>query len=327
MYDLGGSVAEVLDANVVVFNNAFSNAVNADDAIKLFNSSENFAIKRDGRLLVVEGRQAIVEYDTVYFELWNLLIKQYTFEFNARFANAPGLTAHLVDRYLGNSRPLRINDTTRIQFTCDANPGSRARDRFRVIFRKPSNSLPVRFLSVSANRENRQAVIGWQVDGERGVSHYEVESSFNGRDFNRAGRVEVHTGYSIAVRSYTWSQFTETDRVTYYRVRNLDFSGAYTYSPVVRLDGLKSTRGALIYPNPVRGNTMQLRLTNPVRENYQLEWISSQGSVIHFSAISHPGGQAEHVLRTPGSIPPGIYCLKLIGGGEVKVFSGVQFLP
>jgi hypothetical protein len=326
LFDLGGMGGDVLDANVVVFNNAYSNAVNGDDALKMSNSSENFAIKRDGRLLVVEGRQAIVEFDTVYFEIWNLQMQQYTLEFDARFANIPGLTATLMDRYLGTTRQLKINDTTRINFTCDANAGSRARDRFRVIFRKPLNSLPVRFLSVDANRHDGKAIVGWQVDGERGVRYYEVESSTNGRSFRTAGRVQAEGGMSAAIRRYNWEQENAQEIATYFRIKNVDESGSWSYSPVVKLEGLKSGRHASVYPNPVAGKNLNLMLRSFARGSYTVELVGSFGATLYKTLITHSGGSSGYQLQLPQHFPAGVYCVRLLYGVETTVIPGVQIL-
>ncbi len=326
LFDLGGQGGDVLDANVVVFNNAYSNAVNGDDALKMSNSSENFAIKRDGRLLVVEGRQAIVEFDTVYFELWNLQLQQYTFEFDARFANMPGLTATLLDRYLNTSRSLKINDTTRINFTCDANAGSRARDRFRVIFRKPLNSLPVRFVSLSANRINSKTVVDWQVDGEYGVRYYEVEKSLNGREFNIEGRVAAQAGPATAVRRYVWEQNNSQDVTAYYRVRNVDISGATSYSPIVKLEGMKKDREAVVFPNPVTGKAMNIRLNRFERGAYTVEVISSYGTVMCKTTVNHFGGNTGYGIQLPQSLPAGVYSIRLTGNNEITILPGIQVL-
>lgn len=326
LFDLGGMGGDVLDANVVVFNNAYSNAVNGDDALKMSNSSENFAIKRDGRLLVVEGRQAIVEFDTVYFELWNLQQQQYTFDFDARFANAPGLTAVLMDRFLGTTRQLKINDTTRINFTCDANPGSRARDRFRVIFRKPLNSLPVRFLSVEANRLDGKALVGWQVDGERGVKYYDVEISTDGRDFRTAGRVQAQPGITAAIRRYSWEQPNAQEITSYFRIKNIDESGSWSYSTVVKLEGIKSGRNASVYPNPVAGRNLNLMLRSFARGNYKIELVGSFGATLYMTLITHSGGSSAYKLHLPQHLPAGVYCVRLLNGTEVTVIPGVQIL-
>jgi hypothetical protein len=326
LYLPGGAMADVLDGNVVVFNNAYSNAVDGNDALKMNNSGENFAIKRDGRLLAVEGRQAIVNFDTVYFELWNLQQQDYTFEFDVRYANTVGLTAMLKDNYLNATRPLKINDTTRINFTCDANPGSRARDRFKVIFRKPFNSLPVRFLSLSANRISQKTVVEWQVDGEYGVRHYDVEKSTNGREFSTVGSVAAQHGPATSVRRYSWEQINAQDMTAYYRVRNVDLSGATSYSPVVKLEGMKKDREASAFPNPVTGKAMTILLNRFERGNYTVELISSYGAVAYKTAINHFGGNAGYGLQLPKTLPAGVYGIRLTWGNESTVLSGIQIL-
>ncbi|MEI9934431.1 MAG: hypothetical protein WDM71_06170 [Ferruginibacter sp.] len=51
------STAKVADGNVIVFDNAYSDSVDGNDALKLFNSGENLGILRSNKTLVIEARK------------------------------------------------------------------------------------------------------------------------------------------------------------------------------------------------------------------------------------------------------------------------------
>ena len=127
---------EVLDANVVVFDKAYSNAVDADDAVKFGNPGANFAIETNSKILAIEGTQPLTEKHIIQFRMWNLQQQSYNLEFAAANINVQGLYAVLEDSYLHSSTELDITAVTKVNFTVDANAGSSAANRFRIVLSK-----------------------------------------------------------------------------------------------------------------------------------------------------------------------------------------------
>ncbi len=50
--------APIADGNAVAFDKAFSNKIDGDDALKLFNNAENFAIKSRWEIFIGGGKSA-----------------------------------------------------------------------------------------------------------------------------------------------------------------------------------------------------------------------------------------------------------------------------
>jgi len=134
LYDASGN--DILDANVVVFNNRYSNAVAEEDAVKMTNPDENFGILQGSKTLAVEGRSLVADADEIVFSMSRLKQRDYTLEFVPQQLQAQGLEAVLEDSYLNTSTPLNLEASTRISFTVDANPASSAANRFKIVLRK-----------------------------------------------------------------------------------------------------------------------------------------------------------------------------------------------
>ncbi len=81
---------DVLDANVVVFDKAYSKAVDTDDAAKFGNPGANFAIETNSKILAIEGTQPVTESDVIQFRMWNLKQQDYKLEFAAANMNVQG---------------------------------------------------------------------------------------------------------------------------------------------------------------------------------------------------------------------------------------------
>lgn len=127
---------DVLDANVVVFDKAYSKNIDTDDAVKLGNPGANFAIENAGRILAIEGTQPVSENDLIQFRMWNLKPQIYKLEFQPLGSGIQGLHAFVEDKYLNTSREIDMNSVTEMSFIVTDNPASSAPGRFRIVFRK-----------------------------------------------------------------------------------------------------------------------------------------------------------------------------------------------
>lgn len=127
---------EVLDANVVVFDRAYSKAIDAEDAAKFGNPGPNFAIERDSKILAIEGTQPVSENDIIQFRMWNLTQQTYKLQFAPVKTDVNGLYAILEDSYLNEKKEIDLKTTSLFEFTVSNDPASAAPNRFRMVFSK-----------------------------------------------------------------------------------------------------------------------------------------------------------------------------------------------
>jgi hypothetical protein len=128
---------EMLDANTVVFDAAYSKAVSEEDAPKLGNPGANFAIETESKLLAIEGTSLVKENDAIQFRMWNLATGSYKLEFALSNLSLPaGTNAILEDSYLKTSTVVNANTGTVVNFTTDQNAASKSANRFRIVFSK-----------------------------------------------------------------------------------------------------------------------------------------------------------------------------------------------
>ena len=140
----GNTGSAVSDGNLVVFDNAFSDATDNADAVKLSNNGENFGVasanSSDNTTYVVEARKPISASSTVQYSMWNMTAGKYKLELKATDMDASTTTAILEDKYLGTKTPVSLSgDASTYSFTVTADAGSRAKDRFKVVFKKAAS--------------------------------------------------------------------------------------------------------------------------------------------------------------------------------------------
>ncbi|PKQ69953.1 T9SS type A sorting domain-containing protein [Raineya orbicola] len=135
------------------------------------------------------------------------------------------------------------------------------------------NPLPVEFLSIQARyNENHIPEILWNTMSEINADFYEVERSFDAKDF-----VKI---VQISAKKKSENRYVVEDRglgnkITgkiYYRIKQVDKDGKFTYSRIVSLSTEKSNLLAGIYPNPTRDilylNSLQERLEVKIQDLY-----------------------------------------------------------
>jgi hypothetical protein len=120
-------------------------------------------------------------------------------------------------------------------------------------------ALPLRFISFDATLVDNDVKLKWVTDNEVSTSHFEVEFSSNGAGYSAIGRVNAaNTG---GRHEYNYVDLSPAGTVLYYRIKQVDIDGRFTYSNVVRMD-LQDDQKIVLYPNPA-STVISLKNVNP----------------------------------------------------------------
>ena len=134
------------------------------------------------------------------------------------------------------------NTASRWEITFDATG-------FSGFFIKTSSStLPLHWLAVSGTvNTQQQAVINWQVQ-ENNVASYEIEKSNDGRKFVPVAFLNSERN---GTNKYTHTQQTALNGTLFFRIKQIDIDGKFTYSTIVKLSSHFNTL-VLVFPNPAK---------------------------------------------------------------------------
>ncbi|MCU0422248.1 MAG: T9SS type A sorting domain-containing protein [Bacteroidia bacterium] len=180
----------------------------------------------------------------------------YTLSFE-EFSSVP-LTKAILLRDLFNNTVTDLRLTNTYTFSINSTAGS-AGNRFQLIFIDQS-TLPVEFIKVNARAKGDDIVVNWSTATEKNNSKFIIEKSIDGVNFENAGEVKG-AGNSSVVRNYT---FTDTNAaanasllnipVMYYRIRQVDFSGEFSFSNRVSVffirNSAQQANNITVFPNP-----------------------------------------------------------------------------
>lgn len=113
--------------------------------------------------------------------------------------------------------------------------------------------LPVELINFSSR--NNELI--WTTASEINNDHFEVLYSSDGINFTYLGKV-IGNGNSNNINNYSFPYKNNG----YYRLKQVDFNGRYSYSPVIEINNdvvnNKSKNNILIYPNPSNGTNINI---------------------------------------------------------------------
>jgi hypothetical protein len=147
---------------------------------------------------------------------------------------------------------------------------------------KLSNApLPVELIHFDAQASaNHTADLHWATASEINNSHFEIERSYDGKTFETLGNVTGNgTTSQLIDYNYTDETIAKSQNTAYYRLKQVDYDGAFEYSDVrvVRFDGNAEVFEIAAYPNPFN-NEVTIRVN--ANEPYAIQVTDINGVVV-----------------------------------------------
>ena len=294
------------------YNNLYHDSVTLEDAIKFTNILENIGLVRYGKTLAVERRPIINAIDTLFIKLWKTTRRNYQIELVTNLVTNVGLQAFFVDSYLNTSTPLGLSGKTKIDFAVNADAASAASSRFKLIF-KPLAALPplpVAFTSVMAYRQGEKIMVNFKAENEINMAKYEVEKSMNGKDFLLVNPSLVNETNNTA-GNYLWIDGSHSTCNIFYRIKTVSPKGVVTYSSIVKVAAIEKGASFMVYPNPLKGNTINLQIQNQQGGLYHIKLINIYGQVVYTNKLTVTNDKMSLSFNTGIPLLKGIYQVEI----------------
>jgi hypothetical protein len=188
-----------------------------------------------------------------------------------------------------------------------------------------TNPLPVELVAFDAKRSGANTFVTWQTATEKNSAGFEVEVATDGMQFKKLAFVASKSANSITTNTYSYTD-TEAGKVgiRYYRLRQVDLDGQYSYSPtrVVSFAGATNAAVASLssYPSPFTSTSQAaLVLQAPSAGTAQLQLMDLAGRVITSRSVTTVAGVSEIAVPNAGELAVGTYLVKVtFATGEVK---------
>ncbi|MFT3680514.1 MAG: T9SS type A sorting domain-containing protein [Ferruginibacter sp.] len=204
--------------------------------------------------------------------------------------------------YFGNANQ---TGTTTISLTANDGYGDSVSFSFPVNITAGDNCIvvPVNWLSFSAVLQNGKIMLNWSVASEVNNKEFVIERSTDGIHWLEIFAV-ASKGNGSLQNNYSAADPVPVTGINFYRIKQVDIDGRFTYSVTSGVRFAKSNASFIIYPNPL--HTMV---------NYELQGAGNAVKVdLELSAVDGKLLKQFHVRGPRGSFsvqdfPAGIYVL------------------
>ncbi len=141
-----------------------------------------------------------------------------------------------------------------------------------------SSPLPIELLSFTANTTEENTVkCDWITTAELNNDFFTIERGSSPQAFEEIGRIDG-AGNSSEPNTYTFIDQTPLNGINYYRIKQSDFDGSFTYSKVVAVKFFSSSQ-LQVMPNPTYGS-FEVLFEKPLSSEGILLIQSTEGKLI-----------------------------------------------
>ncbi|MBK7123960.1 MAG: T9SS type A sorting domain-containing protein [Chitinophagaceae bacterium] len=120
--------------------------------------------------------------------------------------------------------------------------------------------LPVNLKIFKASAVNsKQVKVFWTTEYEKDNGYFDIERSADGVNFSIVGRVPGinNNGH---LTDYTFFDNQSMSGISFYRLKQVDIDGKFSFSPIERVRNAETGHSADIYPNPASGASFNINL-------------------------------------------------------------------
>lgn len=256
--------------------------------------------------------------------------------------NAPGVTADYVLRYSADENTTvgsTATGTFNVQFWNGSNftkfnstgngvttgvgsiSASLTNINGPIVLSSGSASLPIKLVQFDAKVAGAAVEITWTTAEEKNNDFFSIERSDDGQTFEKIEEIDG-AGNSNQILKYKTMDDAPLPGVSYYRLKQTDFDGKFTYSPLRAIN-----RGAeTISDEP--GIEVRSFGPNPFSDQFNVEYKLSQagetsimifnmsGQVVFETSKFDDLGNNSFIYTDDKNLPPANYILQIINGNE-----------
>lgn len=179
---------------------------------------------------------------------------------------------------------------------------------------KPQGPLPLTWLGFEAEKwQNKMSKLTWKTGSEYNTSHFEIERGKDAVSFVKVATIKA-AGNSSSTQTYTLNDSLPLNGFNYYRIKQVDLDGRFSYSParLVRFD--KATEIALrIYPNPAK-DFINIEIPEAMRtQNVIINLVALNGTVVDHVKV--PAGSNAFVRFNVSRFARAAYTVHVVSAG------------
>jgi len=170
--------------------------------------------------------------------------------------------------------------------------------------------LPIELLNFDAQPKGEGVYCTWSTASEINNDYFDVERSIDGKEFEAIGRVKgFGHGTSSEIRKYSLMDYDHCEGIRYYRLKQVDIDGLYSYSDVVAVKCLLNKDFINVYPNPAKTTVFSTFYETKIG-TVKLQWLDMVGKIVKEEIHTVEKGY-NTVQSDVSDLSQGIYFLRI----------------
>ncbi|MEZ5004341.1 MAG: choice-of-anchor D domain-containing protein [Chitinophagales bacterium] len=178
-----------------------------------------------------------------------------------------------------------------------------------------NNLLPVELVSFTAKNVNNNSLLNWITASELNNDYFEIEHSLNAIDFTKIGEVDGN-GTINSENYYDHTHYAPPSGVNYYRLRQVDFNGEYSYSGIRSVLIEHSGQNTMEVVNTLAQNDLILQFLSTDNKRGNLVIYAANGQVISSRELNLASGGTQ-LLIDISELPSALYIVQWYSGDEI----------
>lgn len=185
-------------------------------------------------------------------------------------------------------------------FTVSASPSTTINDLGKYLLNEERPMLG-RITGFNAVLNNGEYTVSWGTVIETNVRQYDIEYSYDNKDFQRAGIVSANDR-----SSYSYNHLTTPRQSIFYRIKIVELNGSFAYSNTINVNQRSEKIEDYVMPTIVRDGVLSIVLNKQYRN---LVMFDTGGHEVFIQAVGERVGRLTFTLP---ALPAGQYFIRLV---------------
>lgn len=185
-------------------------------------------------------------------------------------------------------------------------------------FAEYQSALPIYLVEFSASGNNASNLLQWKTATEVNSSHFIIQRSSNGTDFENIGSITA-AGTSNTLRSYSFTDFVPKSFINYYRLLMVDKDNSKEYSGMVSVKSGDDNNFTIVSASlSSSARTITVTATSAQDQKTLMQVIDNNGKILFNEAVTLQKGM-NVFTKNIQQAAQGIYYVRLQSGKEATV--------
>jgi hypothetical protein len=169
------------------------------------------------------------------------------------------------------------------------------------------NPLPIELLSFTVELNNGKVDLNWVTATETNNDYFTIERTRDAVSFEEVGVIDG-AGNSTSIKEYYLLDPAPFEGISYYRLKQTDFDGNFSYSDLVAVEYPSKTEFDLVvYPSPTTSSNINLNITGQENDEVLVVLTDLLGRQYYSKVVVLENGNYLSAIDHSNKIPGGVY--------------------